>query len=76
MVKTCLHLTWTSRGTALDDSCFGCQRGGIVLIRRSEKYFSYSRHFFSDSFEVSLSTLWQMFCESTPPGEVADGSAF
>ena len=51
---TCLHLTWTSRGTAMDDSCFGCQRGGVVLTRRSGKYFSCSRRSFLESSEMSF----------------------
>ena len=50
-----------SRGKALDGSCFGCQRGGAVLIRRSGKYFSDSRRFSSDSSVVSPSTSWQSF---------------
>ena len=54
VAETYLHLTWTSRGTALADSCFGRQRGGVVLMRRSGKYFSYSRRSFSESSEVSF----------------------
>ena len=58
-----------------DGSCFGCQRGVAVLICRSGKYFSYSCRFFSDSSMVTPSMPWQMFYESTPLGEMADGSA-